>query len=134
VKGKKTPKETHNENTEEEPEVKNEDKPKKGNKSEKTSKNDKGTKNGKSKHKESNREKTKEHEPLVEENNGEDIPENQEPHDENNNGEKNLGEDAPPVPPKRNNRKSFYDYSDYGALQEQLSLSEEETDFSESKE
>jgi len=47
-------------------------------------------KNGKSKHKESNREKTKEHEPLVEENNGEDIPENQEPHDENNNGEKKI--------------------------------------------
>jgi len=40
---------------------------------------------------------------------------------------------APPVPPKRNGRISFYDYSDYGALQDQLSLSEEETDFSDSK-
>jgi len=41
----------------------------------------------------------------------------------------------PPVPPKRNiNRKSFYDYTDYGALQDQLSLSDDESDCSESNE
>jgi len=43
-----------------------------------------------------------------------------------------LSNDEAPPPPQRNNRKSFFNYSDYGALQEQLSLSEEETDFSDS--
>jgi len=41
-------------------------------------------------------------------------------------------ENGPPPVPKKPDRKSFYDYSDYGALQKQLSLSEEETDFSDS--
>jgi len=43
--------------------------------------------------------------------------------------EDNYNTDAPPPVPKRPFRKSFYDYSDYGQLQDQLSLSQE-SDFS----
>jgi len=60
----------------------------------------------------------------------EEVNEDDIPLDDMGNGD----EEAPPVPSRnRKGRKSFFNYSDYGALQEKLSFSEEESDFTDSQ-
>jgi len=65
--------------------------------------------------------------------NGYETHENGHTHYEDQDPEPEDDGDEPPPVPKRTNRKSFYDYSDYGQLQEELSLSEE-SDFDTSEE